>query len=117
MEAISRIRNASVAPRKARLVADLVRNQYVVDALSQLRFTHKTASPIIYKLIQSAAANAQYQNPSIDIAELYIKKIQVDEGVTRKWIRPRARGMANRILKRSSHITVIVDEESTENGE
>ena len=62
MEARSKIRNASVAPRKARLVADLVRNQYVEDALSQLRFTHKAASPIIYKLIQSAAANAQHQD-------------------------------------------------------
>jgi large subunit ribosomal protein L22 len=117
MEARSKIKNVSVAPRKARLVADLVRNQYVEDALSQLRFTHKAASPVIYKLIQSAAANAQYQDPSVDIAGLYIKEIRVDEGVTRKWIRPRARGMANRILKRSSNIIVVVDEESTENGE
>ena len=117
MEARSKIRNASVAPRKARLVADLVRNQYVEDALSQLRFTHKAASPIIYKLIQSAAANAQYQDPNIDTTNLYVKEIRVDEGITRKWIRPRARGMANRILKRSSHITVVVDEESSENGE
>ena len=102
---------------KALLVPGLVRNQYVEDALSQLRFTHKAASPIISKLIQSAAANAQYQDPNIDIANLYVKEIRVDEGITRKWIRPRARGMANRILKRSSHITVVVDEESTENGE
>ncbi|MCY4567465.1 MAG: 50S ribosomal protein L22 [Candidatus Poribacteria bacterium] len=117
MEARSKIRNVSVAPRKARLVADLVRNQYVEDALSQLRFTHKAASPIIYKLIQSATANAQYQDPNIDITNLYVKEIRVDEGITRKWIRPRARGMANRILKRSSHIIVVVDEESSENGE
>ena len=117
MEARSKITNASVAPRKARLVADLVRNQYVEDALSQLRFTHKAASPIIYKLIQSAAANARYQDPNVDIAGLFVKEIWVDEGVTRKWIRPRARGMANRILKRSSHITVVVDKESAENGE
>jgi len=117
MEARSKIRNASVAPRKARLVADLVRNQYVEEALNQLQFTHKAASPIIYKLIQSAAANAQYQDPDINIEDLYIKEIRVDEGVTRKWIRPRARGMANRILKRSSHITVVVDEESIEDDE
>ncbi len=117
MEAKARIRNASVAPRKARLVADLIRNQYVEDALNQLRFTHKAASPVIYKLIQSAAANAQYQEPSIDVASLYVKEIRVDEGVTRKWIRPRARGMANRILKRHSHITVVLDEESLEDGE
>ena len=117
MEARSKIRNASVAPRKVRLVADLVRNQYVEDALSQLRFTHKAASPIIYKLIQSAAANARYQDPSVDIAGLYVKEIRVDEGITRKGIRPRARGMANKILKRSSHITVVVGEESTEDAE
>lgn len=117
MEARARIRNAAVAPRKARLVADLVRNQYVEDALSQLRFTHKAASPVIYQLIQSASANAQYKDPSVDISDLYVKEIRVDEGVTRKWIRPRARGMANRILKRHSHITVVVDEESEDEGE
>ena len=117
MEARAKIRNASVAPRKARLIADLVRNQYVEDALSQLRFTHKAASPVIYKLIQSASANAQYQDPNVDTTNLYVKEIRVDEGVTRKWIRPRARGMANRILKRHSHITVVVDEESPEDGE
>ncbi len=117
MEARAKIRNASVAPRKARLVADLIRNEYVEDALNQLRFTHKAASPVIYKLIQSAAANAQYQDPNIDIADLYVKEIHVDEGITRKWIRPRARGMANRILKRHSHITVVVDEESVEDDE
>ena len=117
MEAKAKIRNVSVAPRKARLVADLVRNQYVEDALNQLMFTHKAAAPIIYKLIRSAVANAQYQDSAVDIANLYVKEIWVDEGVTRKWIRHRARGMANRILKRQSHITVIVDEESTENGE
>ncbi len=111
MEGRAKIRNVSVAPRKARLVADLVKNQYVDDALNQLFFTHKAAAPVIYKLIQSAAANVQYQDPTIDAANLYVKEIRVDEGITRKWIRHRARGMANRIFKRQSHITVVVDEE------
>ena len=114
MEARAKIRNASVAPRKARLVADLVRNQYVEDALNQLMFTHKAAAPIIYKLIQSAVANAHYQDSAVDITNLYVKEIWVDEGITRKWIRHRARGMANRIFKRHSHITVIVDEDDEE---
>ena len=88
MEGRAKIRNVSVAPRKARLVADLVRNQYVDDALNQLLFTHKAASPIIYKLIKSAIANVQYQEPNVDVANLYVKEIRVDEGITRKWIRP-----------------------------
>ena len=117
MEGRAKIQNVSVAPRKARLVADLVRDQYVDDALNQLLFTHKAASPVIYKLIQSAVANVQYQNPAVDTADLYVKEIRVDEGITRKWIRPRARGMANRIFKRQSHITVVVDEESKDDGE
>ncbi len=111
MEGKAKIRNVSVAPRKARLVADLVKNQYVDDALNQLLFTHKAAAPVIYKLIQSAAANVQYQDPGVDAANLYVKEIRVDEGVTRKWMRHRARGMADRIFKRQSHITVVVDEE------
>ena len=117
MEGRAKIRNVSVSPRKARLVADLVRNQYVDDAMNQLLFTHKAAAPIIHKLIQSAVANAQYQEPGVEIADLYVKEIRVDEGITRKWIRPRARGMANRILRRRSHITVVVDEETEYDGE
>ena len=117
MEGRAKIRNVSVAPRKARLVAELVKNQYVDDALNQLFFTHKAAAPIISKLIQSAAANVQYQDPAVDTANLYVKEIRVDEGITRKWIRHRARGMANRIFRRQSHITVIVDEESEDDVE
>ena len=117
MEGRAKIRNVSVAPRKARLVADLVKNQYVDDALNQLLFTHKAAAPVIYKLIQSAAANVQYQDPTVNAANLYVKEIRVDEGITRKWIRHRARGMANRIFKRQSHITVVVDEESNDDVE
>lgn len=116
MEARARIKNVAVAPRKARLVADLVRDRYVEDALNQLSFIHKAISPVIRKLIQSAVANAQYQDSTIDESNLFIKKIFIDEGMVRKWIRPRARGMANRILRRRSHITVVLDKEREDDG-
>ena len=116
MEARASIKNVPVAPRKARLVADLVRNRYVEDALNQLTFIHKSTSGTIRKLIRSAVANAQHQDSTIDESNLFIKKIFIDEGITRKWIRPRARGMANRILRRRCHITVVLDEEEDDNG-
>ena len=112
MEAKASIKNVPVAPRKARLVADLVRDRFVEDALNQLAFLHKSTSAVIRKLIWSAVANAQHQDSTVDESNLFIKKIFIDEGVTRKWIRPRARGMANRILRRRCHITVVLDEES-----
>ena len=111
MEAKARTRNVPVPPRKARLVANLVRGRYVQDALDQLTVTHKAISPIIRKLIQSAVANAQYQDANIDESNLYIKTIFVDEGMTRRWFRARSRGIANRILHRKSHITVVLDEQ------
>ena len=112
MEARASIRNVPVAPRKARLVADLVRDRYVEDAMNQLAFIHKSTSKTIRKLIRSAIANAQYQDSTIDESNLFVKKIFIDEGMTRKWIRPRARGMANRILRRRCHITVVLEEET-----
>ena len=115
MEARAIGRNLSIAPRKARLIADLVRNQFVEDALDILAFTHKAAAGMIDKLIHSAAANARRENTNIDESRLYIKKIFVDEGITRKWFRPRARGMAYRIRRRRSHITVVLDEKREEN--
>jgi large subunit ribosomal protein L22 len=115
MEARARIRNVPIAPRKARLVADLVRNRYVVDAMNQLTFTHKAVSPVIRKLIRSAVGNAQFQDSSVDESNLFVKQIIVDDGITRRWIRRRARGMANRILRRRCHITVVLDEEKEDN--
>jgi large subunit ribosomal protein L22 len=116
MEARAVGRNLPVAPRKARLVADLVRNQFVEDALDILTFSHKAAANMIDKLIQSAAANAHRNDPNIDESRLYVKRIFVDEGITRKWFRARARGMAYRIRRRRSHITVIIDEKKEENS-
>ena len=115
MEARASVRNVPVAPRKARLVADLVRHRYVEDALNQLTFIHKSTSKTIRKLIRSAVANAQHQDSTIDESNLFIKRIFIDEAMTRKWMRPRARGMANRILRRRCHITVVLDEETDDN--
>jgi large subunit ribosomal protein L22 len=121
MEARASIRNVPIAPRKARLVASLVRHQYVEAALNQLTFTLKAASPVIHKLIQSALANArsnaQKQGATIDESNLFVKRITIDDGVTRRWFRPRARGMANRILRRRCHIIVVLDEERGEDGD
>ena len=112
MEARAIGKHLHIAPRKARLVADMVRNQLVEEALDILAFTPKAAATMIEKLIRSAVANARVKE--LDIDNLYVKKIFVDEGFTRKWFRARARGMAFRIRRRRSHITVILDEKSEE---
>ena len=117
MVARASIKNVAIAPRKARLVVDLVRGHYVEDALDQLTFINKAVSPVLHKLIRSAIANAQYVQSSINEQDLFIKRIWVDEGITRRWIRPRARGMAHRILRRKCHITVELDIDSDSAGE
>jgi len=109
MEAKSVAKNIRISPQKARLVADLIRGNNVESAITTLRFMPKKAARIIRKLIESAVANAN-QNEAIDVDTLYIKKVFVDGGPMLKRIRPRAMGRASRILKRSSHITVVLDE-------
>ena len=98
-----------ISPRKARLVADVVRGMDVETAITTLRFMPKKAARILRKVIESAVANAD-QNETIDVDTLYIKSIQIDGGPMLKRFRPRAMGRATRILKRTSHITVVVDE-------
>jgi len=98
-----------VSPRKARLVAVNVKGLPVEDALNILRFTPKKAAGIIAKVLHSAVANAE-QLPGVDVDSLFVKRITINEGPTWKRIKPRAMGRANRILKRTSHITVVVDE-------
>jgi large subunit ribosomal protein L22 len=109
MEARAVARYVRIAPRKVRLVIDLVRGKKVDEALAILEFTPKRAAKVVKKLIQSAVANAE-QNPDVDVDNLYIKRIYADEGPTLKRIRPRAVGRAYLIRKRTSHITVILDE-------
>ena len=98
-----------ISPQKARLVADTVRGMNVDKAITALRFMPKKGAEILRKIIESAVANAS-QDDQIDIDNLYIKKLTVDDGPSLKRIRPRAMGRATRIIKRTSHITVILEE-------
>ncbi len=110
MEAKALARQIRISPQKARLVADLVRGKSVESALTTLRFMPKKGARILRKVIESALANAS-QNEAIDVDTLYIKTIFIDGGPMLKRIMPRAQGRASRILKRSSHITVVLDEQ------
>jgi large subunit ribosomal protein L22 len=109
MEVRARLRFTRLAPQKARLVADLIRGRGSEEALNILSFTKKAAAKIIMKLLKSAIANAT-QKKTVDIDRLYIKKITVDQGPTMKRYQPRALGRATMIRKRTSHITIVLDE-------
>ena len=101
------LRTARISPQKARLVADQVRGLPVARALDLLKFSDKKAAEIIYKVVYSATSNAE-NNAGADIDELKIATITVDEGPTLKRFMARAKGRGTRILKRTSHITVVV---------
>lgn len=109
MEVRARLRFVRLAPRKARLVADLIRGKKSEEALNILTFTKKAAAKIILKLLKSAIANAT-QRRNIDVDNLYVKSITVDQGPMLKRYQPRAMGRATMIRKRMSHITIILDE-------
>ena len=98
-----------ISAQKCRLVANSIRGLKVDKALEFLEFNNKKASQMILKVLESAIANAENNN-SLDIDELKVKNILIDEGPTGKRYMPRARGRVNQILKRSSHITVIVSD-------
>ena len=102
-----------IAPRKVRLILDLVRGKEVGEAISILKLTNKRSSPVVEKLVKSAVANAEH-NYDMDIDNLYISEIYADEGPTLKRFRPRAQGRATKINKRTSHITVVVEEYANE---
>jgi len=108
-EARATARYIRIAPRKARLVLDLIRGKDVEEAFAILRHTPKAASPIIEKLLNSAIANAEH-NYKMDPTKLKIVKAYADEGPIMKRYQPRARGQAFRINKRTSHITLVVAE-------
>ena len=107
MEVAARLKGAQISAQKARLVADQVRGMPVEEALSLLEFSPKKAAHIVKKLLDSAIANAE-NNEGADVDELKVSSIFVDEGMTMKRLRPRAKGRADRILKRSCHITIKV---------
>jgi large subunit ribosomal protein L22 len=98
-----------ISPRKARLVIDLIRGRGVNDALATLLYTPKAASPIVTKLLNSAIANAE-NNLSMDRDDLYVAEVYADPGPTLKRYVARSRGSASPILKRTSHITIVLDQ-------
>ena len=109
MEARAHLRYARIAPRKVSVVLDLIRGQEADKALAILQYTPKAASELLYKLVKSAVANAE-NNHNIDKNNLYVAECFVTPGPTLKRMRPRAQGRAFRILKRTSHITVVLKE-------
>lgn len=98
-----------IAPRKARLVVDLIRGKQVGEAISILKFSPNGATEVVEKVLMSAIANAEH-NYDLDLANLYVSEAYVNEGPTMKRFRPRARGSASPINKRTSHITLVVTE-------
>ncbi len=109
MQAKAVAKQVRIAPRKVRLVVDLIRGKEVGEAIAILRHTPKAASQVIEKVINSAIANAEH-NYEMEPNNLVVSEAFVDEGVTLKRFRPRAQGRASRINKRTSHITVVVSE-------
>lgn len=108
-EVAARLRGAKISAQKARLVADQIRGLEIEKALNLLSFSSKKAAQIIKKVLESAIANAE-NNEGADVDELKVSTIFVDEGMSMKRIKPRAKGRADRITKRTCHITVKVSE-------
>jgi len=109
MSTSAKLTNSRISPQKMRLVADQVRGLPVERALDVLTFSNKKAATVIKKVLESAIANAEH-NDGADIDDLKISEILVDAGPTMKRLRPRARGRADRIIKRTSHLKVTVSE-------
>tara|TARA_B100000963_G_C22451711_1_gene591440 strand:+ start:414 stop:743 length:330 start_codon:yes stop_codon:yes gene_type:complete len=107
MEVSAKLSGASISAQKARLVADQIRGKSAEEALDILTFSNKKAADLVLKLLNSAIANAEH-NEGADVDELKVSSIFVNEGRTLKRLKPRAKGRADRILKRSCHITVKV---------
>ncbi|MEH6941135.1 50S ribosomal protein L22 [Bacillus sp. JJ722] len=109
MQAKAVANTVRIAPRKVRLVIDLIRGKQVGEAIAILRHTPKSASPVVEKLLKSAMANAEH-NYEMDVNNLVVNEAYVNEGPTLKRFRPRAMGRASAINKRTSHITIVLSE-------
>ena len=107
METMAKLMGARISAQKTRLVADQIRGKPVEEALNLLAFSTKKAAGLVRKVLNSAIANAEH-NEGADVDELRVSRICVDEGTTLKRIMPRAKGRADRISKRTCHITVMV---------
>lgn len=103
------LRHARISARKVKIVIDLIRGKKASEAIATLKYTNKAAAPIVEKLVKSAIANA-VNNHQMDESKLYVSEIFANQGPTMKRIMPRAKGSANRIRKRTSHITVVLKE-------
>jgi large subunit ribosomal protein L22 len=100
-----------IAPRKVRVVMDLIRGKNVAEAFAILKFTPKVGAEVVEKVLRSAVANAE-NNFDMDVDKLYVSSAFVDQGPTLKRIHPRSRGQAFKILKRTSHVTIVVNEKN-----
>ena len=109
MEVKAKLRYTRTAPRKIRLVADMIRGKDVNEAIQILSFVNKKSAPMIKKLLQSAVANAD-QKKTVDVDTLFVKHISVDQGPTLKRYMPRAMGRASEIKKKTSHVNLVLDE-------
>ena len=109
MEAKALIRYLRISPRKVRIVANAIRGKYVDEAFNILNFARKRSVVPIKKLLNSAIANARTKG-DLDLDRAYVKEIYVDEGPTMKRFLPRAMGRATKIQKKTSHVTIVVDE-------
>jgi large subunit ribosomal protein L22 len=110
MEARALLRYERIAPRKVRVVADLIRGRAVDEAINILMFSEKGAARVLKKVLMSAIANAEDKSSDVDTDALFIKEVTVDQGPTLKRWRPRAMGRATRINKRTSHIRIVLDD-------
>ena len=109
MEARATLKYARISPRKVKIVLDLIRNQDADKAMAILKFTPKSACEYLEKLLASAMANAE-NNLGMDVNKLYVEEVIAGQGPTLKRVRPRAQGRAYKILKRSCHISIILNE-------
>ena len=109
MESKATAKYVRIAPRKVRIVMDLIRGKNIADAFAILKFTPKAGAEVVEKVLRAAVANAE-NNFDMNVDNLYVKTAYTDQGPTLKRIHPRSRGQAFKILKRTSHVTVIVDE-------
>ena len=109
MESKAVAKYVRVAPRKVRVVMDLIRGKNIAEAFAILKFTPKVGADVIEKVLKSAVANAEH-NFDMNVDKLYVASAFVDQGPTLKRIHPRSRGQAFKILKRTSHVTVVVKE-------
>ena len=108
MEARATLKYARISPRKVKIVMDIIRNQDAAKAMAILQFTPKSACEYLEKLLHSAMANAQEKN--MDMSRLYVAECMVGPGPTLKRIRPKDHGRAHRILKRTSHMNIVLKE-------